>query len=1018
MTHPGRTGDHAEKRAQADNCNYEAHYVISTGSESKEPSERARNHGGEFLFAVMTALNPNTNLHFPREASWLGNKKKNMETLTTPLFACFRAALFTPGPVLGSEPLHFLTEEQSGHTLPNNPEFLDFERTDGDAKQWPTNTKEVVDKDRQVNYMKPLGPDDGSDIHWRCQVAMKVAERLGKPSLMAIPAGRSYVLRSWPEGYRMYCHYKGKQSSPRQDLYLIDLTHPGSTYTKRFRSIPEFVPHALWLLTDPTLVRGNCQCKYCAKVPQRLISENLGYKSRSPISTPPPGSRVHRIGRNRERRSPRTMPGEHATVRRAPMPKPEKGPTQIMLRERYADLQAMYTDTTAELRRWYRIGELVWCALDPPIHGVEASITFWPGWVDDFTLKAETLPRPKSPSIHSADGDFEMEDGTNSTRAVTQLSQKSGSSNDPGRDGEVPYPITPHPGNSKPVAETPLPWVVRQKTLYKVKLLGINHDYVALETQVLPYQGYTPSHELLQALENVPIEGITSKPEEIAAFNPCPPGAEVMESELDTTGQHFADATAPYTLAIEIANGIAVCWAPTDEWEFKMVIPPPSPARPVDIADASASAPASESETYSLRSRAPQVPSAITQTRYQGLWLGAERIWTDDLVRLKAARGQIAPQGSPQILPPSGASKSTIAELKLDQKADEEVLKAHGARDRGVFMQLEALFVVDVPDASGVGVQAECRASGMLYELADEDWEEPPPGESSAEAVSAQDAWVAAGLSTPPRPRNPGGSPELHVGKPFMSAPSPLKQPPLSSQEIVASMPSIGSTSPARASVSTPSRDRSGLRKMAATTRADVDAPNTQLSHPKINGGVPLPMPPRGFRFRPILPEGFEVVVSLALISGRYYPRMLAHPMLRPIVRDMQGHANEAAARLDGHHLFALEGILPGFFNASEATRWKPGRSAMVRDAVAERTAGLTRVWDVRRQQAQEAVVQGPPTAAGNAEAVAEPGRGQDADADAGTLGSELPSIIAAAVGNSILTDAQAEPPTQSVPAA
>jgi hypothetical protein len=69
----------------------------------------------------------------------------------------------------------------SGHALPTNPVYLDFERTDGDAKQLPTNTREVVDKDGQVNYMKPLGLEDSPNIHWRFQVAMKVAERLGKP---------------------------------------------------------------------------------------------------------------------------------------------------------------------------------------------------------------------------------------------------------------------------------------------------------------------------------------------------------------------------------------------------------------------------------------------------------------------------------------------------------------------------------------------------------------------------------------------------------------------------------------------------------------------------------------------------------------------------------------------------------------------------------------------------------------------------------------------------------------------
>ena len=798
-------------------------------------------------------------------------------------------------------------------------------------------------------------------------------------------------------------------------------------------------------MTDPTLDRGNCECKYCAKVPQRFISENLGYKSRSTPSTPG----HHRIGRDRERRSPRTAPGEYATVRRAPKPKQlEKGPTQFMLRERYTDVQAMYCDTSADLRRWYRIGELVWCALEPPIHGVDATITFWPGLVDDRSFKAETLPRPKTPSIHSADGDFEMEDATDSAQTATQLGQKAGPSNDSGNDGEVPYPITPHPGGSQTVKEGPLPWIVRQKTVYKVKLLGVNHDYVAIETQVLPYQGYTPSHELLQALQNVPIDRITSKPEEIAAFNPCPPDVEVVESETDGTGQRFADATAPYTLAVDTAVGIATCWTPTDDWVFKMVIPPPSPAHPANPAEASSSAPVGgESETYLLRSRPPPAPLTVTQTRYQGLWLGAERIWADDLVRLKAARGQIAPQGSPQILAPSGPSKSTIAELGLDKQTDEEVLKSHGARDRGVFMQLEALFVVDVADANGTGTHTECRASGMLYELADEDWEEPSlegssTGVDSGEVVNAQDAWAAAGLSSPTRTRNPGDSPELHVGKPFMSAPSPLKQPPLSSQEDVAPTLPIANAVPSGASVSTPTRDRNKERKWvtATTSRPDVDSPNTQLSHPKRANAVPLPPPPRGFRFRPILPEGFEVVISLALVSGRYYPRLLAHPMLRPIVRDMQGHANEAASRLDGHHLFALEGILPGFFNASEATQWKASRAAMVWDAANERSTALVRAWDARRQQAKEPEANtepapGPAGDAAVAVAVTEPVQGvsygdstempsltgQDGDGN-GDVGMQVLEPAAAAVASGISTmDGQATavlPAPQNVPAA
>jgi hypothetical protein len=58
-------------------------------------------------------------------------------------------------------------------------------------------------------------------------------------------------------------------------------------------------------------------------------------------------------------------------------------------------------------------------------------------------------------------------------------------------------------------------------------------------------------------------------------FNPCPPDEETVESGHNNTGKRFADATAPYTLAVEIAAGIAVCWTPTDEWDFKTVIPRP-----------------------------------------------------------------------------------------------------------------------------------------------------------------------------------------------------------------------------------------------------------------------------------------------------------------------------------------------------------------------------------------------------------------------------------------------------------
>jgi hypothetical protein len=89
-------------------------------------------------------------------------------------------------------------------------------------------------------------------------------------------------------------------------------------------------------------------------------------------STPSLGTRTHRVGRAHERRLLHAAPSKYTTVRRAPRPKLERVPSQV-LQERYSDLQAMYADTTLELHRWFRIGELVWCALDPPIHNYTPS---------------------------------------------------------------------------------------------------------------------------------------------------------------------------------------------------------------------------------------------------------------------------------------------------------------------------------------------------------------------------------------------------------------------------------------------------------------------------------------------------------------------------------------------------------------------------------------------------------------------------------------------------------------------
>lgn len=68
-------------------------------------------------------------------------------------------------------------------TLPPNPEFLDFPRTDGDSTKWRNDTKKVVDHEGHVNYHRVIEDDEGASIHWRTQIGQHVAERIGLPRM-------------------------------------------------------------------------------------------------------------------------------------------------------------------------------------------------------------------------------------------------------------------------------------------------------------------------------------------------------------------------------------------------------------------------------------------------------------------------------------------------------------------------------------------------------------------------------------------------------------------------------------------------------------------------------------------------------------------------------------------------------------------------------------------------------------------------------------------------------------------
>lgn len=69
-------------------------------------------------------------------------------------------------------------------SIPANATVIEFKRTDGHPRAWPTNTTRAVDGDGQVNYMRHLELDTPTPAKWRLQVARAIALDKGMPGNM------------------------------------------------------------------------------------------------------------------------------------------------------------------------------------------------------------------------------------------------------------------------------------------------------------------------------------------------------------------------------------------------------------------------------------------------------------------------------------------------------------------------------------------------------------------------------------------------------------------------------------------------------------------------------------------------------------------------------------------------------------------------------------------------------------------------------------------------------------------
>ncbi|OJA08512.1 hypothetical protein AZE42_09195 [Rhizopogon vesiculosus] len=801
----------------------------------------------------------------------------------------------------------------SSHVLPPNPIFLDFPRSDGSTSKWPLNTTCHVDSEGHVNFMREVPLDEPLAIKWRIEVGAVLATRLN------MAPGHNYVLRGWPEGYQMFDHNKGPKDNPRHDAYLM-----GSTHAKRFRSVPEFIPHALWLLTDPALDRSNCSCKYCNKKPQREITASMGLLPKRGGSTPtstrsaPPPPKLKRQPQLLKEKNPlpdrEKLPRErekdkpYVGVRRPPKLAKQPAPKQSMLRERNSDLSSAYGPEVST-RRWFREGELLWCALNPAIEGPSGpggddSILFWPGIVEETRMKP--IPIPKDTIMDESD--------------------------------------RPRPSTNINLSDGEVPWTIQHVLSYKMKLLGVSHSFYVPDDQVLPYQSIVPPDELIQAIHDVPIEDLQRDPARTSAFNPYSISGEKLS---------FPSAAASYGIALQVGANIAGYWAPTDDWEFKFVVEHPNagippPQRPsstfqsldsvmnstmtynANLTTSLATPSASGSNTPNIPATLPSLApgQTITQTRYQGLWWGAERIWTDELIRLKFSRAQVAPKGNEFIYAPARPSKKA-QEYAQVMSGDIEV---GGAETRGVFMRLEGLYISDSPTRGGSKV---CHAVGTLYELVDEDWEEEDSLESEVVEGKGKGKANANGIASA------DGTPVVDgvtAGLSFMSAPSPFKPPPLANPDPAVPIGSTTTDVLSHGNIPWASSSSSSAPKHSA---------NDALSRPVLSSPFPLPEAPEGFKFRPILKPNTELIVDLTWIAGRYYPGLLKHKLL-------DRHVERALAS-GGMQLWALEGLTPGYYNAMDPTKWRATRTLMVREADREARVGLEKHWENKEKERREA---------------------------------------------------------------
>ena len=167
-------------------------------------------------------------------------------------------------------------------------------------------------------------------------------------------------------------------------------------------------------------------------------------------------------------------------------------------------------------------------------------------------------------------------------------------------------------------------------------LMGGNTVVKVLESSVIPFRAWEVSEALVDLIKRMALSSDLGMTSQATVFDPCGCNGELVPG---TTFRHVAPH---FAMAVQTAAHMDLYWAPMFQ-----------------IAGGS-----SRSATF------------------QGLWLGAERIWLDDVIRIVPTHEQLKGhlQLQPQILGPIEGSETRPLFMRINEISVDDVLTLHGPR--------------------------------------------------------------------------------------------------------------------------------------------------------------------------------------------------------------------------------------------------------------------------------------------------------------------------------------------------